>query len=764
MTFRLAVLSVALLLWSAALAHEPDAAPGSGAPTHQALPPATKVPTTPASPPRVVGPTASSAGLWCFSASRRAAEASYERELSDAVSTDSLRAFHDALAAHPHRAGTDGDRAVVDYLSATFASMGLEVQTHEIDVYLAKPVTGEVEFIDVSSVEKSPDDDITHSHLGNRRRLAVKEPAVCADHFSADPTLDIGFNAWSGSGEVTAEVVYANYGCKQDFERLKQLGVDVRGKIVIARYGGNYRGDKAKFAEECGAAGLIIYYDPKDVGYAQGLMYPEGGWANKDSIQRGSLLTLEYEGDPLSPGFASVPGAPLLDPKQVRLPTIPVQPLGWGAAETILRNMAGAPVPDDWQGALPFNYRITSGSAVQVRLKVEQVREVTRTASVLGTLRGAKYPDEFIVVGCHHDAWNHGAADPLAGLITVMEAARVMTAAAKAGHPPDRSIVFAAWAAEEYGLMGSTEWVEANLDRLRCKCVAYINLDMAAMGPDFGASSSPSLSRMVIDSSQDVPHCTDAAAPIFAGWSSRSSTLWPQVGTMGGGSDHVGFLCVAGVPCLSMGGGGSPGTSYHTNYDTLAWYRKVVGEDYAPAAMVTRVAMLMLARFANSDVSPIDATRMGEETVEHLREIEKMAARAGMGAAVASLVQRADDLRARAAAAHDAMTRVLDSDALDAADIAAIQGALRSIDRAWLGPGLPGREWYKSRFMAPDRDSGYDSWPLPELRAAVEDNDAVRLALAAQGVQESLDEIIDLVELVRARASVSLTRRTPGGS
>jgi len=712
MTLRLAVSVIALFSASIALAHEPESSPTTEAPTRQALPPSVSVPmqapgvtqapasaATPVAPSPTASPVApnqASPGLWCFSASRRPAEVTYERALLDSVSADSLRAFHDATAARPHRAGTEGDRAVINYLAQTFGSMGLDVETQEIDIYLAKPVSGEVQLsamgpaISISEIE-----NVTAHPFGQNRMLNVREPALPEDPFSSDPTLDIGFNAWSGNGDVTAEVVYANYGRKQDFERLKQLGVDVTGKIVIARYGGNYRGYKAKFAEEYGAAGLIIYTDPKDSGYAKGLMYPEGGWANADQIQRGSLLTLPYEGDPLSPGFASVPGAKLLDPKDVILPTIPVQPIGWGAAQPILAAMQGAAVPDDWQGGLPFNYRLTSGPDVKVRLAVEQKREVTRTANVVATLRGAKYPDEFIVIGCHHDAWNHGAADPLAGLITVLEVARVMSDQAKAGHPPDRSVVFAAWGAEEYGLMGSTEWVEANTDRLRENCVAYINLDMAAMGPNFSASSSPSIARAIIQASMDVPSCANPDAPVFDAWANKSTSLWPQVGTMGGGSDHVGFLCVAGVPCMGMGGGGSPGSSYHSNYDTLAWYRKVVGESYAPAVMISRIVALVTARMANGDIAPIDPANAGEETIAHLRTIETKAKDDGMDATLASIIDRAKGVQERGAVAHTALVRALDEDALDAADIAAIETALRSVDRAWIGTGLPGRAWFK---------------------------------------------------------------------
>ena len=710
-----------------------------------------------------IGSTASSDGLWCFRASRRDAQASLERALSAAVSAEALRTYHDHLSARPHRAGSEGDAAVIASMRSTFEAMGLEVHQQDLDIYLAKPVSASVELSNSDASlfflqELAPEIQGVIAPGEKWISLPIAEPALEEDPFSADEALDFGWNAWSGTGEATAEVVYANYGRKQDFERLKELGVDVTGKIVVARYGGNYRGYKAKFAEDHGAAGLLIYYDPKDVGYSRGLMYPEGGWANEHSIQRGSLLTMPYEGDPLSPGFASVPGAKLLDPAEVALPTIPVQPIGWGAAQRILRLMDGPMVPEEWQGGLPFNYHLTSGPDVQVRLKVEQVREITRTANVTATLRGAKHPDEFIVIGCHHDAWNHGAADPVAGLILIMETARIMADLARAGHPPDRTIVFAAWAAEEYGLMGSTEWVEANLDRLRDHCIAYVNLDMAAMGPHFHAASSPSIARALVHATKDVPQCGADGVAVFDRWSGTSANQWPSIGTMGGGSDHVGFLCLAGVPCMGIGAGGSPGTSYHTNYDTLTWYRKIVGDDYEPAVMVGRAVALLVSRMANADAPPVHAGDIAMEVTSHLRALAALAGDAGMANSIGPIMQRAETIGAQAKTAGELLDRALEADALSAAQLVTIADAFRAMDRAWVGPGLPDRPWFKSRFMAPDRDSGYASWPLPEMRAAIEERDAAALAAAERGVSEALDRIAAATETIRETCSGALGR------
>jgi N-acetylated-alpha-linked acidic dipeptidase len=498
----------------------------------------------------------------------RQAQQELEARLVETVDAKRLRGYHDLLASRPHRAGSPGDLQVAASLAKAFADLGLEVEKQELWCYLATPVQGEVEIV-------APD----------RIKLPVREKAI--DAFSGHAEGSIGWNAFSGSGEAAAEVVYANYGRKEDFEKLDELGVALKGKIVIARYGGNFRGYKAKFAEARGAAGLLLYTDPIDSGYFKGLVYPEGGFANAHYIQRGSILTLPYRGDPLTPFEPATFQAERLDPAKVPFPKLPVQPIGWGAAWEILKRMKGAAVPEGWQGALPFAYRVTGGSALRVRVKVEQERQLTRTFNVVGTLKGARHPEQLVVVGAHHDAWGFGAGDPTSGTILVLEAARCFAEAARAGQRPARSIAFAAWAAEEYGIMGSTEWVEAHRDRLRDHAVGYLNLDMASMGPDPRASAAPSLKQVIAEVCRDEGH------------------ELKKLGNLGGGSDHMGFYCHMAIPAAGLGAGGSEGVSYHSLYDNLAWYRHVVGEDYASARMLARMVNRILARPAAARSGPV---------------------------------------------------------------------------------------------------------------------------------------------------------------
>ncbi len=658
---------------------------------------------------RRIEPTAQSRGLWCFTPGRRAAQADFERALHDAIEPSMIRSFHDRLASEPHPAASEGDRRVIAFISRAFEEMGLEVEVQWIDVYLAKPVRGEVEIVRRGGEEVS-------------QTLPTMEEQV--DAFSGDPRLDPGWNAFSGSGEVTAEVVYANYGTREDFRRLEELGVDCDGKIVIARYGGNYRGYKAKFAEEAGAAGLIMYSDPENVGYVRGLMYPDGGWANETQIQRGSIKTLGYAGDPLTPGEPAIDGVGRLDPARLALPRIPVQPLGWAAAEPILRAMEGRVVPEEWQGGLPLNYRLEGGEGLRVRLRVEQERGIMRTANVVGVLRGAREPERTIVVGCHHDAWTHGAGDPAAGLMLVMELARTFGELASEGRRPDRTICFAAWGAEEYGIIGSTEWVERHAPELSRNCIAYMNLDMAAMGTRFGASASPFLRPLIADATRDVEQIDTPGTTVYEAWDGRNDGRSPeqQIGSLGGGSDHVGFNCHLGIPCVSMGAWGSRGVSYHSAYDNLAWYRQVVGEDYEPAAMMTRIAQLALARLANADVIPYDVPSFAAQFGADLDGIEGRASALGKAVPEAPALRAAlERMRTIGERLRPTVDLVFHERRAPDGTLAEINANLLELSRAWSrATGLPERPWYRNLLIATDPDAGYGSWALPELRYYVE--------------------------------------------
>lgn len=666
--------------------------------------------------------------LASFSPEARAKYLTYECDLIAAVNPDRLRDTHILLAQEPHVAGTEGDARTIERLVAIFKEAGLEVEVHEIWPLLAEPVAAELQIV-------TPD----------ALTLDLKEIPLREDKYSG-AAATFAWNAYSGSGTVTAPVVYANYGRKQDFEKLKSLGVDCTGKIVLARYGGNYRGYKAKFAEEAGAAGLIIFTDPGDSGYMKGLTYPEGGYASECCIQRGSIVTLGYQGDPLTPGAEATKDATREDADAIALPRIPVQPIAYGAAKEILSRMTGEGVPDGWQGGLPFAYRVTGGDALTVRLKVEQRRVVKHTANIIATLRGSEHPEQLVIMGAHHDAWNHGAADPLCGTITMIESARIFAKLAKEGRRPSRSIVFAAWAAEEFGIIGSTEWVEANRANLLKNAVAYINLDMASMGPQFGASASPSLRPVIADVAAVVPK-VGGGATVYQDWAERVAAATPGAtptfGDIGGGSDHVAFLCHAGVPSAGFGSGGSRGTSYHSAYDTLVWYWKVVGSDYGPAQMVTRMATGVASRLANAPVIPLDEVVTWEDLSKRIGDLMQKPttpnAESTPSPAASRLLMEAVKLSQRGRPLLTAAAAASASGDADAAALRAANAAIIALEREWLiEDGLPGRPWYKSLYASPDEDSGYDAWVLPAIQRAKGREDAEAMATALEQLTDVL--------------------------
>ncbi len=620
-----------------------------------------------------------------------------------------LAAAHDLLASEPHVAGTPGDARTIERLAAELRAMGEGVEGWSVEVQefhplLARPVSGRLEIVGVELGAGAAPEGARRGVLP----LRTTEPNLAIDPATAHPDLDIAWNAWSGSGEVEAGVVYVNYGRREDFERLASLGVDPRGKIAIARYGGNFRGYKAKFAEAAGCAGLVIYTDPADSGSVRGKTWPDGGgWANPECVQRGSLATLPWSGDPLTPGRFASADAERLDPAEVGLPTIPVQPIGYGAAAEILRRMRGVAAPVEWRGGLPCDY-VLADDALRLRLAVEQRREIARTANVIARLEGAARPDEEVVVGSHHDAWCFGAADPLAGTICTLEAARSFAALARDGARPARTLAFAFWGAEEYGIFGSSEFVEGGGAGVRT--VAYINLDMAAMGLRPGGAVSPTLRPLVERALASAPG-PDAGGAALDAWPRRDDGR-PAFGDLGGGSDHVGFWCHAGVPSMSLSTSGGEGTSYHSNYDTVAWYRATVGDDYAGARLLTGIVNAIVAELASGDARHASPRALVEDCMRQARSLRDRSDALGFASDdpvrrdLATLLERFGALVPLAAAVEPSLEDLPRTE---------VDRAIASMRAAWLHEsGLPGRPWFRNLYAATDRDSGYGSslWPL----------------------------------------------------
>ena len=661
--------------------------------------------------------------LASFAPAERAAFIERERSLLAVPTRASLLAFHQMLADEPHVAGTPGDQRTIAEIEAKFREIGAgvegwQVKVHDFYPLLSTPIAAELLIV-------SPD----------ALPLELRERGL-GDVAAERARGMFAYLGYAATGDVTGEVVYANYGTKADFETLKAQGVDLRGKIILCRFGGNYRGYKVVFAQEAGAAGVIIYNDPADVGFVKGPVYPAGPWASDCCIQRGSLLVTGYQGDPLTPGVEATRDVQRLAISDAPLPKIPAQPIGYGQAAEIIKRMTGREIPADlskaWTGGLPLAYRLTGGEGLRVRLRIEQQREILRTSNVLALLPGSSTDpidrERLVILGAHHDAWNDGAADPTCGTITVLEAARAYAELAKSGWRPRRTIVFACWGAEEHGIIGSSEWVEANVDLLNAKGVAYINLDMASMGPKFGAGASPELKAVIADAAGVVPQAREPGKMVIDLWKPVGEAE-PPIGDLGGGSDHVGFLMHAGVPSASFGSGGSEGTSYHSAYDTLRWYWKAVGDDYEPALMVTRMTLATSARLADAPIIPFEPGRDLRDFGMHLDSIVKAAhVPANPVGDITPMVQQLrESLAAR-------LARPADTNRDPASENAE---RLTLSRRFFVQAGLPGRAWFRNWFVANDQYSGYATWTLPAFRRAIENSNPGEFREAA-GVYRTL--------------------------
>jgi N-acetylated-alpha-linked acidic dipeptidase len=621
-----------------------------------------------------------------------------------APSPEVARRHSRALTAEPHVAGTPAQRRTADYVIQQMREMGLETEVRTYRVWLPHATSARVWRVSPDPVE-----------------LNLPEPAVPGDPASEQwqyPTV----NGYSAAGDASGEVVYVNYGLIEDYARLDSLGVSVRGKVAVARYGRSFRGIKAREAERHGAVALIIYSDPRDDGYMAGDVYPEGPMRPDGAVQRGSVMN--GNGDPATPGWASVPGARHLPPEQMRIPRIPVVAMAYGDAAELLRGVRGTRIPADWQGGLPFRYHVGPGPVVaRVRVETDEAtngwKEIHNT---FGILRGTEFPDEIVMVGAHRDAWGPGAADNVSGTISVMESARAILAS---GIRPRRTLVFATWDAEEWGLIGSTEYVEQDSARLTRGGVAYLNQDASALGPTFGGGGSPSLRATLRDVARIVPDPSGRGS-VYEAWrrtSGAAEGTEPSMGDPGGGSDFAGFYNHLGIPHADWGFGGPYGV-YHSQYDSYAWMERFGDPNFTSHAAAARVGAAMLLRLANADVVPYDYEEFARTMRGYLPMMEAAARRAGWEMSVQPLgdaIGRMQQAAAEFAAARDAR---LAAGAPPRPVLAATNAALRGVERALTRPeGLRTRPWFRALIYAADENNGYSNIVFPSVSEAIRTGD-----------------------------------------
>lgn len=646
------------------------------------------------------------------------------------------------LTAAPHVAGSKEDYATAVYVAGKFKAAGLDTHIVPYKAWLNLPK-------DVHFVATSADGKVLMR--GPRREH------VAGDPFQDDPRVLPAFNGSSASGDVSGDVVYANYGRPEDFKQLKDDGIDLHGKIVMVRYGENFRGVKVYIAEQYGAAGVIIYSDPADDGYFQGDKYPKGPYRPDSGVQRGSVQYMfKYPGDALTPGVASTPdlaAGKRLKPDEVEsLPKIPAMPVSYADAAPILEQLGGAEAPRSWQGALPFDYHVGGAKAVSIHMVVKQSYTQTTIWDVIGRIPGTDHADDWVVAGNHRDAWVYGAVDPSSGTAAMLETVHGLGVLQQQGWKPKRTIYLCSWDAEEEGLIGSTEWVEDHAAQMH-KAVAYFNTDVGVAGPDFEASAVPSLKRFIRELTMEVP--SPKGGSVYDAWLKEQNSAAAReragrrrsapmdadagqvhIGDLGSGSDYTPFLQHAGVPSTDIGSGGKYGV-YHSVFDNYAWFTKFADPTFVYEQQQARVFGLEILHMADADVLPYDYVAYAKSIASYISTQQGKAMGAGLMLNFGAVLQASDKLLQTATAT---MTQQQTGEAT-----AALNAKLRSAETAFLNPdGLPGRAWFKHTIYAPGEYTGYAAVVIPGVSEAVEAKDAAR----AQAQLDLLAEALHRAEKV----------------
>jgi N-acetylated-alpha-linked acidic dipeptidase len=716
-------------------------------------------------------------------AAQRQLEARYDARLRP----EDLGPWMDRLAARPHHVGSEWGRRNVEFLAEQFRAWGYDTRVEEFSVLFPTPRVRLLEMV-----------------APTRFRAALAEPPLPQDRTSGQQSEQLPvYNAYSADGDVTGELVYVNFGVPEDYEELERRGIDVKGRIVLARYYGSWRGIKPKVAAEHGAIGCVIFSDPHEDGYFLGDVYPRGGWRNEHGAQRGSVADMPlYPGDPLTPGVGATAGAPRVELSEAAtLTKIPVLPISYADALPLLRALGGPMAPESWRGSLPTPYHLGPGPA-RVRLKLEFDWSRHPIRNVIAVLPGSELPDQWIVRGNHHDAWVNGAADPVSGLVAMMAEARAVGELAREGRRPRRTLVYAAWDGEEPGLLGSTEWAEAHADELRAKAAVYVNSDSNSRGI-LGAGGSHSLERLVAQVARDVE---DPVRKVSVGERLRAQRIvgarseearrdaWDRadirLGALGSGSDYTPFLQHLGVASLNLSFDGEDEYGqYHSIYDSIDHYRRFMDDGHAYGIVQARTTGRVVLRLANADVLPFEFTNLAETVGRYVKEVGDLADERRRAAEEARRRrERAIDLLAadtrlpyvdrplppgvphlnlaplrNAAARLEQAARAYEKAVegiagMDAARRAAVDGVLLKAERAFTRPeGLPRRPWYRHQIYAPGWYTGYGVKTLPAVREAIEQGSYGEVDPAVSAAAGSIESYAAEVE----RATALLEGKPP---
>jgi N-acetylated-alpha-linked acidic dipeptidase len=698
-------------------------------------------------------PAVENATLDGYTSQTSGAERAWESKFRALPSPDKQRQYMQRLAAHPHHVGSPYDKDNAEWLLAQFKHWGFDAHIENFDVLFPTPKQLKLELLEPRRFEAK-----------------LKEPPVAVDPTSSQSGEQLPpYNAYSIDGDVTGPLVYVNYGMPDDYETLARYGVSVQGAIVIARYGHGWRGVKPKVAAQHGAIGCIIYSDPRDDGYGEGDVYPEGGWRPREGVQRGSVMDTDYPGDPLTPGIASVPGAKRLRIEEAKTITkIPVLPISYGDAQPLLEELRGRVAPEEWRGGLPVTYHLGPGPA-KVHLVVQSNWDQKRLYDVIAIMRGAELPGEWVLRGNHHDAWVNGAEDPISGLVTLLEEARAFGELAKQGWKPKRTVVFCAWDGEEPGLLGSTEWVEAHEEDLLRHAVAYFNSDTNDRGYWY-ASGSHVLEKFLNAVAREI---TDPEKQISVWERKKLSEIEHaateekrdeirnradlRIGALGDGSDYASFIDHLGIASVNVEFGGEvDGDAYHSIYDDYYWYSHFGDPKFDYERTESQFMGTAVMRLADADLLPFDFTNFSETVQMYLRNVQKVVKTEQDNVRERRRQMQEGVYRATSdpeqpllpplmaemppymnfAPLENAVAALARSAERYASAIAKVKAKGGELPNAVMarvnqllmqsGPaltdagGLPGRPWFKNQIYAPGAYTGYEAKPLPGVLEAMD--------------------------------------------
>jgi N-acetylated-alpha-linked acidic dipeptidase len=695
-------------------------------------------------------------------------EANFDSQLSAKRVGENIK----LMSSVPHHIGSVGGKFVADEIAKQFKAAGWDTKIITYQLLFPTPITRVLEM------------------KGNTNfKALLKEPALKEDATSGQVDQLPTYNCWSAGGDVNAELVFVNYGLPEDYETLAKYGIDVRGKIVIAKYGRSWRGIKPKVAQEHGAIGCLIYSDPQDDGYGAGDVYPTGPFKNKYGVQRGSIMDMViYPGDPSTPNYASVEGAPRVDHNNAEnLLKIPVLPISYSDAAPLLQDMAGPVAPKSWRGGLPFTYHI-GPSKSKLHLKLDFDWKLRPAYNVIAMIQGSQYPDQWVIRGNHHDAWVNGANDPVSGMAAELEEAQAIGALVKSGWKPKRTLVYCAWDAEEQGLMGSVEWVEEHAASLQSKAVAYINSDGNGRG-FLSAEGSHAFTGLMTDISKSVQDPQTGVSVFERQRASRAteatttaakkeilnSTTYP-LGAMGSGSDYSSFIQHVGVPSLNIGfGGENEGGEYHSIYDSYDHYSKYKDPGFAYGVTLAQTAGRAALRLSEADALPFDFTALHKtvkgyitelmNNVEQMREKAKVENELVNTKAYAVAADPTEGLKLPTtvedvpyvdfASILNALTRLEKSAQqveqskanADAQKLATINAKIYAAEQSLLmTKGLPRRPWYKHSLYAPGFYTGYGVKTIPGVREAIEQKDWSEARTQIEEVAAAINRLATYLE------------------